>query len=133
MQITETLYVTSREEWREWLASRHGTKSEIWLVCHKKGTGRPSVPYDDSVEEAVCFGWVDGMTRSIDDQKYVLRFTPRKKRSNWAASNVRRLGMMVGQGKMTGPGWPRCRRTCLEGYSTMVRGFEISPDPGRCR
>jgi uncharacterized protein YdeI (YjbR/CyaY-like superfamily) len=104
MKITETLYVTSREEWREWLANHHQDKAEIWLVCYKKGTGKPSVPYDDSVEEAVCFGWVDGMTRSLDEERYALRFTPRRRRSSWSASNIARVAKMVKEGKMTEAG-----------------------------
>ncbi|MCE2404380.1 MAG: hypothetical protein J4F43_04390 [Dehalococcoidia bacterium] len=104
MQITETLYATSREAWREWLAAHHGYRTDIRLVCYKKGTGKPSVPYDDSVEEAICFGWVDGMTRSLDGERYALRFTPRKKRGKWAASNLRRLETMIALGKMTDAG-----------------------------
>lgn len=104
MDITETVYVASREEWREWLANHHQEKREIWLICYKKGTGQPSIPYDDSVEEAICFGWVDGMTKSIDEHKYGLRFTPRKRNSNWSESNVARVAKMLNRGRMTESG-----------------------------
>ena len=104
MDITETLYVASREEWRAWLAEHHPGKREIWLECYKKGTGQPSIPYDDSVEEAICFGWVDGMPKSIDERAYALRFTPRRKKSNWSESNVSRVAKMLEQRRMTGAG-----------------------------
>ena len=104
MDIGETLYVTSREKWRQWLANYREDKREIWLICYKKHTAQPSIPYNDLVEEATCFGWVDGMTKSIDEQKYALRFTPRKKKSNWSDSNVSRVARMLSQGKMTEAG-----------------------------
>ena len=100
MDIGETVYVGSREEWRRWLSDHHRAKKEIWLICYKKGSSVPSVPYHDSVEEAICFGWVDGMTKSIDDRRYGLRFTPRRTKSNWSDSNIARVTKMLGEGKM---------------------------------
>ena len=104
MDIGETLYVTEREGWREWLHDNHEDKREVWLICYKKGSGQPSVPYDDVVEEAICFGWVDGMIKSVDERKFARRFTPRRKKSNWADSNIARVGKMLSEGKMTEAG-----------------------------
>ena len=73
--------------------------------------------YDDSVEEAICFGWVDGMTRSLDGERYALRFTPRKKRSSWAPSNLRRLEIMINEGKMTDAGLAVAPDDVLRGIS----------------
>jgi uncharacterized protein YdeI (YjbR/CyaY-like superfamily) len=104
MEVGESLVVGSRDAWRAWLSSHHQQAKEIWVVCYKKGLGKFSVPYDDLVEEAICFGWVDGMTRSLDQDSYGLRFTPRRKGSNWAESNVQRVAKMLSEGKMTEAG-----------------------------
>lgn len=82
--------MTSREEWRRWLADRHREKEEIWLVFYKKGSGQPSIPYYDAVEEAICYGWIDGQMKSMDEARYVIRFTPRRKKSQWSESNKAR-------------------------------------------
>ena len=99
MEIGEMLCVTSLEEWRQWLAAHHRDKREIWLVCRKVGTGRPSLPYNDSVEEAICLGWVDGMKKPVDGERYVLRFTPRRKGSKWSESQRSPRGENAGRRK----------------------------------
>ena len=76
----KTLYVKDRHEWRAWLQKNGRSCEEIWLVYYKKNSGKPRVAYEDAVEEALCFGWIDGMVRRIDDACYSQRFTPRKKR-----------------------------------------------------
>ena len=78
MEIGEMLDTASREEWRQWLAENHDVKDAIWVVFYKKASGRPSLPYDEAVEEAVCYGWIDGLVKSIDDEKYTRRFSPRR-------------------------------------------------------
>ena len=100
MDIGETLCVTSRKDWRAWLADHGQDRREIWLVCYKKSRGQESLPYDDAVEEAICFGWVDGMTKSMDERRYGLRFTPRRKKSNWADSNIARVAKMLREDRM---------------------------------
>ncbi len=97
----ETLYVATRRLWRGWLRKHHSSVSEIWLVYYKKHTGKPSVRYDDAVEEAICFGWIDGQIRRIDDERYMQRFSPRTKSSRWSALNIRRAKAMIKQGLMT--------------------------------
>jgi uncharacterized protein YdeI (YjbR/CyaY-like superfamily) len=99
--------VTTRAEWRAWLAENHDRESEIWLVSDKKATGRPRVPYADAVEEALCFGWIDGIAKSIDGQRYAQRFTPRREKSNWSLLNRRRFARLVRAGKMTAAGLVR--------------------------
>lgn len=83
------LCFASREEWRSWLKENHAKAGEVWLVYYKKHRGKPSINYPESVEEALCFGWIDGLKRSIDEQKYAHRFTPRKPGSKWSPLNVR--------------------------------------------
>lgn len=98
------LYFPDRNQWRSWLSHNYVTVSAIWLVYYKKHTGRPSIPYVDSVEEALCFGWIDGLTRRLDDQRYANRFTPRKSGSRWSPTNIQLAEKMIKEGKMTPTG-----------------------------
>jgi uncharacterized protein YdeI (YjbR/CyaY-like superfamily) len=100
MNITETLYVDTREAWRAWLAAHHATASEIWLVSYRKHTGRPSVPYNDAVEEALCFGWIDSTRKGLDDERYVQRYTPRREGSAYSQLNRERLARLDEQGRL---------------------------------
>jgi uncharacterized protein YdeI (YjbR/CyaY-like superfamily) len=77
MKITKTFYAEDRSIWRAWLAEHASTETEIWLVYYKKHTGKPSVAYMDSLEEALCHGWVDSLIQKIDEDKYARKFTPR--------------------------------------------------------
>jgi uncharacterized protein YdeI (YjbR/CyaY-like superfamily) len=104
MKISKTLHAANRTEWREWLAKSHATQEEIWLLFFKKQTGKPQVSYNDAVEEALCFGWIDSIIQNIDNKKYVRKFTPRKKGSKWSALNKRRVAMMIREGRMTESG-----------------------------
>lgn len=90
----------NRADWRRWLKINHEKASEIWLVFRKKHTKNPNLSYNDAVEEAVCFGWVDGMKRSVDEDRYMHRFTPRKSRSQWSQSNRNRVERMEAAGQM---------------------------------
>ena len=101
MKIDKTLHAASRAEWRAWLEKHHASETELWLVFYKKHTGQPCIAYDEAVEEALCFGWIDGVLQRIDDETYARRFSPRRDGSNWSALNKRRAMNMVQQGKMT--------------------------------
>ncbi|UCE28860.1 MAG: hypothetical protein JSV85_06245 [Candidatus Bathyarchaeota archaeon] len=101
MELTNSLYAVGRDDWREWLRRNHDVKKEIWLIYYKKHTGKPSIPYDDSVEEALCFGWVDSTIKRIDDQRFARKFTPRKARSRWSEANKRRARKMIEERKVT--------------------------------
>ena len=83
------LYISDRNEWRSWLIENHAKENEVWLVYYKKHTGKSTIIYADSVEEALCFGWIDGIKKSIDDEKYAYRFTPRKTGSKWSPLNIK--------------------------------------------
>ncbi|MGA2768221.1 MAG: YdeI/OmpD-associated family protein [Candidatus Bathyarchaeia archaeon] len=102
--MTEELYVSVRDDWRSWLRENHDVKREVWLIYYKKHTGKPSIPYDDSVEEALCFGWVDSIVKKIDDAKYARKFTSRRSRSRWSEANKKRVEKMISEGKMTEAG-----------------------------
>ena len=101
MNIGKILYVTDREAWREWLSKNYDKEPEIWLVYPKKHTGKPRIPYNDSVEEALCFGWIDSTTKRIDDDFYAQRFSPRNPKSSYSQANKERLAKLVEQGKVT--------------------------------
>jgi uncharacterized protein YdeI (YjbR/CyaY-like superfamily) len=115
MKKLRELYLLSRGEWREWLRHNHDTEKEIWLIYYKKHTGKPSIPYDDSVEEALCFGWIDSIIKRIDDEKFVRKFTPRKTKSRWSEANKKRALKMIEQGKMTETGLARIREAKKSG------------------
>ena len=98
------LYISNRKEWRKWLKENHSTVKEVWLTYYKKHTGKPRIPYDDAVEEALCFGWIDSTIKRIDDEKYCQKFTPRKDKSNWSKFNKERVAKLIKQNIMTKAG-----------------------------
>lgn len=104
MQITEILYVTNRDEWRTWLSENHATKKEIWLISYSKNSNKPSILYLHAVEEALCFGWIDGIAKKIDSERSAQRFTPRRPKSNWTELNKERVKRLIKNGKMTDAG-----------------------------
>jgi len=100
----KTLYVKNRDEWRSWLEKNGRSCREICLIYYKKNSGKPRIAYDDAVEEALCFGWIDGKTVRIDEQRYGQRFTPRNPKSRWSPINIRRARRLIKEGKMTDAG-----------------------------
>jgi uncharacterized protein YdeI (YjbR/CyaY-like superfamily) len=80
-------------------------KREIWLVSYRKSTGKPSLRYVDAVEEALCFGWIDGLEKTIDSERYALRFSPRRPKSNWTETNKERARRLIAEGRMTEAGF----------------------------
>ncbi len=100
----KTLYVKSRDEWRSWLEKNGRSCREICLIYYKKNSGKPRIAYDDAVEEALCFGWIDGKTIRIDEERYGQRFTPRNPKSHWSPINIRRAKRLIKEGKMTEAG-----------------------------
>jgi uncharacterized protein YdeI (YjbR/CyaY-like superfamily) len=95
------LYVTNRNQLREWLSENHAKKAGIWLVFYKKETSKPTIEYEAAVEEALCFGWIDSIIKKIDAAKYVRKFTPRSDKSKWSQLNKKRADKMIRQGRMT--------------------------------
>lgn len=100
----KTLYVTNRKKWRSWLSKNHKKEKEVWLLYYKKAAGKPRIPYSDAVEEALCYGWIDGKLKGINENKFVQRFTPRLKTSNLSVLNEERIRKLIKQKKMTKAG-----------------------------
>jgi uncharacterized protein YdeI (YjbR/CyaY-like superfamily) len=100
----EVVQFEERADWRDWLERNHKSAAAVWLVTWKKPTGKPRVEYDAAVEEALCFGWVDSKSRSVDSERTSLYFTPRKSKSVWSESNVARVEKLEAAGLMTDAG-----------------------------
>jgi uncharacterized protein YdeI (YjbR/CyaY-like superfamily) len=100
MEITKTLYITSSKDWRDWLKKHHKTETEIWLVYPKKATGKPRIEYNDAVEEALCFGWIDSIIKKLDDDHTVQRFSPRKPKAKYSQANIERLRYLFAKKKV---------------------------------
>jgi uncharacterized protein YdeI (YjbR/CyaY-like superfamily) len=100
MQIGETLTVANRDEFRRWLARYHRTKTEIWLVIPKKNSARATISYEEALEEALCFGWIDGIIKSLDAERYLQRFLPRRSDSHWTEANRAKARRLIASRKM---------------------------------
>ncbi|OFW32773.1 MAG: hypothetical protein A2074_04585 [Candidatus Aquicultor primus] len=99
---TKLLYVTNQDEWRNWLEKHYKSEREVWLVYYKKHTGKPRIPYNDAVEEALCFGWIDSTVKGIDGDKYAQRFSVRNPKTAYSQANKERLRNLIKQGKVVG-------------------------------
>jgi len=89
-----------RTEWRRWLKKNYKTAKDVWLVFYKKGSGKSRIPYNDAVEEALCFGWIDSNVRSLDEARYAQRFSPRRPNSSYSVANIERLRRLVAEGRV---------------------------------
>jgi uncharacterized protein YdeI (YjbR/CyaY-like superfamily) len=87
-------------DFRKWLEAHHESETELWVGFYKKDSGKTSITWPQSVDEALCFGWIDGLRKNIDEISYKIRFTPRKERSTWSAVNIKRVGELIEQGLM---------------------------------
>jgi len=101
MKVT---HFKSPAEFRKWLAKHHASEKELWVGYHRKETGKPSMTWQQSVDEALCYGWIDGIRKKVDDESYTIRFTPRKSRSTWSAVNIRRVHELIKDGRMSPAG-----------------------------
>ena len=104
MEISETYYAPHRKDWRAWLEKNHAKKKEIWLVYYKKGSGKTRVNYKEALDEALCFGWIDGQAKGIDKDSYAQRFTPRTAKSKWSVVNIRHFERLLKEGLVSEAG-----------------------------
>jgi uncharacterized protein YdeI (YjbR/CyaY-like superfamily) len=98
--LSDGIYFASPDQFRAWLEEHHDSATEVWLGYWKKHTGRPSLTWSQAVDEALCFGWIDGVLRRVDDERHVQRFTPRKPTSNWSAVNIAKVEQLRAEGRM---------------------------------
>jgi len=116
MKLGNTFYVTNRKAWRAWLAKNHASEKEIWLIYYKKHSGKPRIPYNDAVEEALCYGWIDSIIKRIDDDRTAQRFSPRRPRSFLSETNKERVRRLVKAKKMTRFGLEKIETQLAEEY-----------------
>jgi uncharacterized protein YdeI (YjbR/CyaY-like superfamily) len=126
----QLITAASRDEWRAWLEKHHATETEVWLVYYKKHTGKPSVSYIQSVKEAICFGWIDGLKKRVDDERYMHRFTPRKPGSKWSPTNITLAKELIGSGRMTEAGLTafRNRKTYDDDFLQAKQQLALLPE-----
>ncbi len=104
MQPTPTFHAPDRSAWHHWLEENHAASSGTWLVYDKTHTGQPCISYEASVEEALCYGWIDSLIQKIDEAQYARKFTPRRTGSPWSETNKRRVSKLIAEGRMTPAG-----------------------------
>lgn len=97
------------EAWRAWLRENHTAEKEAWLIIAKKHASRPGISYEEALDEALCYGWIDGLMQSVDDETFTLRFSPRKSRSIWSEGNKQRVERLIAQGRMSEAGLAKIR------------------------
>ena len=100
----ELKYFESPADWQAWLAEYGTNKTELWVGLYKKDSAKTGITYEEAVNEALFYGWIDGLTKRVDEDSYKIRFTPRKPKGNWSASNIKRVKVLIEAGKMTPAG-----------------------------
>ncbi len=126
MDLGETLYVVDRKEWRSWLAENHNKKKDIWLIYYRKSSGKKRIPYNDAVEEALCYGWIDSILKRIDEERFAQRFSPRRSKSNLSEMNKERIRLLVNQKKMKPVGLTAIQHVSFD--PTKNQKLKIAPD-----
>ncbi|MCU1244950.1 MAG: hypothetical protein JWN02_860 [Acidobacteria bacterium] len=127
----EAVYFSSPAAFRKWLEKNHAKSDELLVGFYKVGSGKPSLTWPQSVDQALCFGWIDGVRRSVDEERYTIRFTPRKPRSTWSVVNIRRVGELLAEGLMQPAGMAAFERreSARSGiYSYEQRPRDVEPE-----
>jgi uncharacterized protein YdeI (YjbR/CyaY-like superfamily) len=109
MTVKPTFFATPAG-FRAWLENYHDQSQELWVGYYKKATGKPSITWPESVDEALCFGWIDGLRKRVDEESYMIRFTPRKATSTWSAVNIERVAELIAQERMHPAGLKACEK-----------------------
>jgi uncharacterized protein YdeI (YjbR/CyaY-like superfamily) len=124
----DPVYFPAPAAFRVWLEAHHAYTDELWVGYHKRGTGRPSMTWPASVDEALCFGWIDGVRRSVDAERYAIRFTPRRPDSNWSRVNLGRVEVLIAEGRMRPAGmaaYERRKQNAVAAYTDEERLQEL--------
>ena len=120
-------------EWRTWLEQHHATSAGVWMVFFKQATGNPRVAYDEAVETALCFGWIDSKPRTLDAGRSMLWFSPRKKASAWSKKNKERIDMLIANGQMHQAGLQKVEDAKQDGSWTQLDAVELLEVPADLR
>lgn len=118
------VYAKNREEWRKWLEKNHECSEAVWLVYYKKGSGKETVVYDEAVQEALCFGWIDSVINRIDDEKYKQLFSQRKRKSTWSKLNKDRVEKLIKEELMTNAGLEKIEQAKKDGSWNSIDHVE---------
>ena len=104
LEVTDPVFFPNPVDFSTWLAEHHAAAAFLWVGYYKKATGKASVTWEETVDEALCYGWIDGIRKSLGEESYVIRFTPRKSRSVWSGRNIDRVAVLSAEGRMQAPG-----------------------------
>ena len=126
LDLEKTVYLSDRESWRAWLAEHHDSETDVWLIFYRKETGKPRIPYNDAVEEALCYGWIDSTVRGIDEERFAQRFSKRRKKSSLSQMNKERIRNLIAQSKMTKAGLDAVAHV-FDPAADEAEEFEIPP------
>jgi uncharacterized protein YdeI (YjbR/CyaY-like superfamily) len=132
MEITRTLYVPDRASWRSWLQGHYRSEPDVWLIYYRKETGRPRVAYNDAVEEALCFGWIDSTMKRLDAERFAQRFSPRRRGSGYSQPNRERLARLVAAGQVASDVLPAVEEILNEPFEApadILQALQADP-PG---
>jgi uncharacterized protein YdeI (YjbR/CyaY-like superfamily) len=124
-----SVHPATRDEWRAWLEQNHARTEGIWFVSYKKSAGRPRVTYEDAVEEALCFGWIDSKGGTVDEERTMLWMAPRKPGSGWSRPNKIRLERLMADGRMARPGLEKLEAAKQDGSWTLLDAVEAMEVP----
>lgn len=119
-----SIHAHTAAEWRDWLAANHTRAEGVWLITWKKSAGKPTISYEESVEEALCFGWVDSKGNKLDDERTMLWFAPRKAGSGWSRPNKARVERLIAQGRMTPAGLAKIEAAKADGSWALLDAVE---------
>jgi uncharacterized protein YdeI (YjbR/CyaY-like superfamily) len=128
---SNSVHPLSRAEWRAWLVENHTRTEGVWLVSYKKATGKPRFEYDEAVEEALCFGWIDSKGNKLDEERSLLWFAPRKAKTGWSKPNKERVEKLLAAGAMTPAGLAKVEAAKADGTWTAldsIEALEVPPD-----
>jgi uncharacterized protein YdeI (YjbR/CyaY-like superfamily) len=118
MDNSRTIYLKSRKKWHDWLEQNYEKEKEVWLIYYRKYTNVSSISYEDSLEEALCFGWVDSIIKRIDESKFARKFTPRTDTRKWSDKNIRKIRKLIEEGRITAAGLSKIDRSILNGKAS---------------
>lgn len=124
----KTTHPKTRHQWRQWLENNHLTSPGVWMIYYKKETGKRSFTYSEAVDEALCFGWIDSLPRKLDDERAMLKFTPRKPKSVWSQLNKKKIEILIRENRMTTAGLAKIEQAKKDGSWEILSSSDFHAD-----